>query len=180
MTRPPIGLRPVETKSLISRKKTAFILGRSVSSVIRYHGKGLTPRHDINGAYLYDRDEVERLAVLLLTDERKSGRKSLTTNTRGDLARACFRHFILGTPLDTIVLHLAIEPEQVRAWHRDYLTGLGTDRPLSERERAKYEHDRQMLAFKKEKLELLKEKHLTQQRTRRDPILSRPDWEADE
>lgn len=159
-TKHPTISRPVVRR--ITRMQAAALLGRGIDAVTYYHGKQLHPVRDHEGRYLYDREEVERLAVVLR--RRRPRKKDLP---KGELAAEVFRCFDLGISFREIVMRLNIDPEDLRRLRADYeadgaerIPTLGDQIDL-EKQRTKLELEKARLA----KMELAQEER---QRRRRE------------
>lgn len=158
----------------MSRLEVARFLGKSKSAIRYHHGKGLTPVQNKNGEWRYEREQVERLAVVLYSKARKGDPKPWSA--AGAMAREVFRRFRIGLGIAEIVQGLGIEPEQVLKWHAIYLAELPITHepkidPAAAAEiqlrRDELEHKR---VVEQNRVDLAREKmHLTEQgRIRRD------------
>lgn len=109
-------------KKQLSCSEVAALLGCSRAHVLHFHGKRLTPVKDERGQWLYDREQVERLATVQLSKGRKRGPKP---KDPGAVAREVFRLFALNVSLPQIVESLSVTPEFVRGLYDEWQTSLG-------------------------------------------------------
>jgi hypothetical protein len=151
-------------KKLLSRKETAAILGCCKIAVKYHHGKSLLPTKNEKGEYLYDPDQVARLAVVMRTRGPRPGPKPVGTSAA---AREAFRLFALSVSLDEIVLTLGLEPEKVFEWHKYFLHGYEAPPVhLTAEQQIDIEKHREKIKLEMAKLDLARER-LYESRRRR-------------
>jgi hypothetical protein len=147
------------SKTLLTRLESATLLNRSKQCLLNYHGKKLHPVKGPHGEWLYDREEVERLAAVLRMKGKRGGPRP---KEPGDVAREVFRLFDLGAPLSAIVINLSVTPERVRELHLEYQTGY--ERPLPVQLTHEQKLAQEKANLEKEKLEVAREKIQTRRR----------------
>ena len=153
-----VPTKPV-TRRRITRKQASLLLGRKPDTVILYHGKQLHPEKDANGHWTYDREEVERLAVVLRS--RKPTKRLLN---KGDLASEVFQCFDLGIGFRDIVMRFRIDPDELRKLKAEYDAD-GAPRQLTPADRVQLE--KKALELETERIRLSKMQMQESERLRR-------------
>lgn len=129
----------------VDRREAARILQCSRDNIRRLDKNGTlrSGRRDVNGAFTYDRREIEKLA-------HERGQKVKAT---GELAARVFAMFKARRRFEDIVIETEQPPNVVRALWIEYRTGFDTEDGAEERARAEleeHEHDVQMRALDEE------------------------------
>jgi DNA-binding transcriptional MerR regulator len=127
----------------VDRREAARILQCSRDNIRRLDKNGTlrSGRRDVNGAFTYDRREIEKLA-------HERGQKVKAT---GELAARVFAMFKARKRFEDIVIETEQEPPAILALWRYYKSGFEFDGAAPETEEAaQTEHESQMRAMDRE------------------------------
>ena len=123
-----------------------------------FHGKGLNPKQNAQGWWIYDSDEVETFKKSYALIRRK--KKRPVNLTHHEMAALCVEHFIAGSDLSTIVIEVGVAPEQVKLWYKEWKAGLEREREKTAEEKAKLEVESLKAEAERAKIEERRERSL--------------------